>query len=262
MMTSALYIGTVGHVRMQPFRHAFTYRIFSLLLDLDEIALLARRIPIFGHNRFNLLSFHGADHGDGQSDPKAWVLAQLQAAGYAPTDHWQIKLLCFPRVLGFVFNPLAIYFCADETGKCRALLHQVSNTFGERHSYLLPASGTGSIVQACAKSFHVSPFMPVDGGYRFKVAIPGEKLSVAIHYHGPDGTDRLIATQQGQRLPLTNRTLIQAFLGHPLMTAKIVGGIHWEALKLWRKGAPFFRKPAPPPRTISAPTFSIAESIT
>ncbi len=260
-MTSALYIGTVGHVRLQPFRHAFSYRVFSLLLDLDEIPALARRIGIFSHNRFNLLSFHDRDHGDGAGSPRQWALAQLRAAGYPAADDWQLQLLCFPRMLGFVFNPLAIYFCSDGAGRLQALLHQVSNTFGERHSYLLPATGNGKFVQACAKNFHVSPFMPVDGGYRFHVHQPGEKLALAIHYHGPDGADRLVATQSGDRQALTTGNLARAFLSHPLMTLKIVAGIHWEALKLWRKGAHFYRKPIPPVAALSAPPLIIAESV-
>jgi uncharacterized protein len=250
-LASSLYVGTVDHVRLLPFRHAFSYRIFSLLLDLDERPALAARLKIMSHNRFNLLSFHDRDHGPGDgTDPKAWVLAQLQAAGFAADDGWTIRLLCFPRMLGFVFNPLAIYFCHDAGGTVQALLHQVSNTFGERHSYLLPATGA-PVVQACAKNFHVSPFMPVDGGYEFDVPPPGDTLAVTIRYAGPDGATRLVARQTGQRVPLRAGTLLRALLGHPLMTLKIVGGIHWEALKLWRKGAPFFRKPAAPQNAVS-----------
>jgi uncharacterized protein len=251
-LTSALYTGTVDHVRLQPFRHAFSYRIFSLLLDLDERTRLHQKLKIMSHNRFNLLSFHDRDHGAGDgSDPKAWVLAQLSAAGFAPDARWTIRLLCFPRMLGFVFNPLAIYFCSDAAGTLRALLHQVSNTFGERHSYLLPVENSNAVVQSCGKNFHVSPFMPVDGGYRFSITPPAEKLAVTIQYFGPDGKDRLIARQNGVRAALTIGTLLKAVLMHPLMTLKIVGGIHWEAMKLWRKGAKFYRKPLPPVDAVS-----------
>jgi uncharacterized protein len=251
-LDSALYIGTVDHVRLQPFRHAFSYRIFSLLLNLDERARLGKKLRILSHNHFNLLSFHDRDHGAGDgSDPKAWVLAQLRAAGHDADTNWSIRLLCFPRILGFVFNPLAIYFCSDAHGTLQALLHQVSNTFGERHSYLLPVAAGDTVVQNCAKNFHVSPFMPVDGGYQFRIAPPAEKVSVTIHYTGPDGEDRLIARQNGLRVALTTRSLLKAVATHPLMTLKIVGGIHWEALKLWRKGATFYKKPPAPAYAVS-----------
>ncbi len=261
MNSSALYTGKVAHVRLQPFRHAFSYDIFSLLLDLDDTPKLSKKIRLFSHNRFNLLAFHDKDHADGKSAPKIWVIDQLRAAGYAADESWHIRLLCFPRILGFVFNPLAIYFCSDAEGKMQALLHQVSNTFGERHSYLLAAGAPGKIVQACAKAFHVSPFMPVDGSYVFRIAPPDEKLDIAIHYRGPDGTDRLIATQTGVRSDITSAALFRAFCAHPLMTVKILAAIHWQAWRLWRRGAPFFRKPAPPARTVSAPVLTHAESV-
>ncbi len=253
-MSSALYIGSVGHVRLQPFRHAFSYRIFSCLIDLDDIP----QCSIFGHNRFNLMGFHNRDHGDGSNaNPKNWIITQLQKGGYAADDSWKISLLCFPRMLGFTFNPLAIYFCHDGSGLCRAILHQVSNTFGERHSYLLPATQT-TIDQNCTKQFHVSPFMPVDGGYHFQLQPPGETLDIRIDYLAPDGTTRMIARQRGTRQNFTTTNLISAFVRHPLMTLRIVSAIHWQALKLWRKGATFYRKPVPPSQIVSSESFAAA----
>ena len=249
MSANSFYVGNVFHARFEPFRHAFRYGIFSMLLDLANLP----RVKGFAHNRFAMLSFHDRDHGAGDgSPPRDWAITQLRSAGYSADDSWAIRLLCFPRLWGFVFNPLAIYFCADGSGTMQALIHQVSNTFGERHSYVLPADGP-VIRQTCAKHFHVSPFMPVDGHYRFTIAAPDEKLDVRIDYCAADGTPMLVATQHGTRRDVTFANCLKLVASHPLMTLKIVAAIHWEALHLWRKGARFFRKPAPPSMPISFP---------
>jgi DUF1365 family protein len=250
--TSGLYTGLVTHTRLTPFRHHFRYRVFSLVLDVDEIGALARRLRLLSHNAPGLLSFHDRDHGDGSGMPvRQWVDAQLAAAGYETGG--RIRLLCFPRLLGFVFNPLAMYFCEDRAGRLMAILHQVSNTFGERHSYLLPvAPGDGLVSQTCGKGFHVSPFFPVEGGYRFRIAPPAERFAVHIRYAGSDGGDRMVASHIASRTELTDGAVLRAVLRHPLMTLKVVAGIHWEALKLWWRGATFHRKPAPPLAPVTA----------
>ncbi len=244
---SALYIGHVSHARLLPFRHSFRYAVFTLLLDLD--ALPTARI--FSYNRFNILSFHDSDHGagDGRS-VKDWAIQQLRLAGLSPDPHWTFKLLCFPRLWGFTFNPLAIYYCFDSKGDVQATICQVSNTFGERHSYILCNTGEPKLLQA-RKVFHVSPFMPTDGQYRFRLPVPGAALNVMIKYLDDSGATRLIATQTGAAKAATSANLLRAVLGHPLMTLKVVAAIHWQALTLWRKGATFYRKPAPPARAVS-----------
>jgi uncharacterized protein len=246
-MTSTLYIGHVSHARLQPFRHSFRYRVFAMLLDLD--ALPTARL--FSHNRFNLLSFYDKDHGAGDGfSAKDWALQQLHTAGLSPDAGWTIKLLCFPRLWGFAFNPLAIYYCIDGLGALQASIQQVSNTFGERHSYIL-CHGVEPKAARVRKVFHVSPFMPLDGQYRFRLPLPAAQLSVMIKYLDTQGATRLIATQTGRSVPATSANLLWAVLAHPLMTLKIVAAIHWQALKLWRKGATFYRKPAPPTNPIS-----------
>lgn len=241
-MTASLYIGHVSHIRLQPFRHGFRYRVFSLWLDLDYIP----QSLLFSHNRFNLLSFHDADHGDGLS-PKSWAVKHLQDAGYAADETWCINLLCFPRLWGYVFNPIAVYYCKDSDGTLQAMLYQVSNTFGEHHSYLLSVDNN-----ACEKTFHVSPFMPLDGDYRFKAPMPDKTLDLTIHYLDQNGDGRLTARQTGVQKPLNTRTILLAVISHPLMTFKVTAGIHWQAFKLWRKGARFFPKPPPPLHTVSS----------
>ena len=240
------------HRRLIPFRHRFDYRVFSLLINLDELPLLDRRLAGFSHNGFNLLSFQDRDHGARDGSPlRPWVEAQLHRAGL-DFPGGRISLLCFPRILGLVFNPLSIYFCRDDQDRLRAILYEVKNTFGQQHGYLLPVAEAHQaddvIVQRQDKAFYVSPFMPMECRYRFRLKEPGERLSIMIRQESAaeKGPEMLIASQVATREALTGRSLLAAFLRHPLMSLKIIGGIHWEALRLWRKGAAFHTRPSPP----------------
>jgi DUF1365 family protein len=246
-MSSALYFGTVLHTRLKPRRHRLSYRVFSLLLDLDELAELAASSRIFSHNRLNLFSFHDRDHGAGVTQPlRPQVEAQLERAGIDLAGG-AIRLLCFPRILGYVFNPLSVYFCQHRDGALRAILYEVNNTFGERHSYLIPVedSNRDIIRQSCQKEFYVSPFMAMDCRYDFRIAPPAERLAVVIQQYDAEGPI-LHASLVGSRADLTDGNLIGAFLRYPLMTLKVFAGIHWEALKLWRKGMRLVPHPKPP----------------
>lgn len=250
-MRSALYESAVMHHRVRPFRHRFTYRVFSLLLDVDEIDDLGRRLRLFSHNRFNLFSFLDRDFGPGEgTGPRAWVERTLAENGFDfPVG--TIDLLCFPRILGYVFNPLSVYYVRDTDGVLRAMLYEVTNTYRDRHSYLLPvAPGGGPIRQQCDKTLYVSPFIDMHARYHFKLGEPGETLAVAIREETAEG-NVLFAALSGVRKPLTDGILAAMFIRHPLMTVKVIGGIHWEALKLWRKGAHVFRHPAPPDAKVS-----------
>ncbi len=248
-MDSALYFGEVMHKRLRPFTQRFVYRVFSLWLDLDELPRLDRRLRLFSHNRFNLFSFYDRDHGarDG-SALRPWIEAQLRAAG-RDIGGGPVRLLCFPRVLGYVFNPLTIWFCHRPDGTLDSLLYEVRNTFGQKHGYLIPlgaAPAPGEAIrQACDKGFYVSPFIGMQARYRFKLREPDAALFVAILEEVAAGP-LLVATQTGQRRPLRDGTLLRAWLTRPLMTVKVIAGIHWEALKLWRRGAAYHKKPAPP----------------
>lgn len=249
---SCLYVGTVMHRRLAPFTHRFAYRVFSMLIDLDELPALDRSLRLFSHNRANLLSFHDRDHGprDG-SGLKPWIAA-IAAQHGVRYSLGHVSLLCFPRMFGYVFNPLSIFFCYDQAGTLRNILYDVRNTFGDKHGYFIDVAprNDGLIVQSCAKSFHVSPFLPIEGSYRFRLTEPGERLSILIRQQGPDGST-LVATQTGRREALTNRTIAANLLRHPLMTLKVIGAIHFEALRLWLKGATFHRRPTPPATPIT-----------
>lgn len=246
---SALYFGKVMHKRLRPFVHQFTYRVFSLFVDLGELESLGRRLRIFSHNRWNLFSFHDRDHGPHDGRPlRPWIDRHLREAGIDLAGG-PVRLLCYPRVLGYVFNPLTIWFCHHADGSLRALLYEVSNTFGESHSYLLPLppgrDAEAAIVQSAAKRFHVSPFIGMTSRYHFRLAQPGEKLIVAIRQEVPEG-GQLLARHSGRRRALTDRSLLLAFFAYPLMSLKVIGAIHWEALRLWWKGAKVMPHPPAP----------------
>lgn len=240
MMHSAIYCGSVMHRRLRPKKHYLRYGVFYLLLDLDELSDL--NVRLLGVERRFLFSFHAADHGDGGSDLKGWVLAQLRGAGISD-DVSNVRLLCFPRVLGFVFNPISVYFCSDSSGDIVAIVYEVNNTFGGRHAYVLPAkSSNGRVFHSIAKRLYVSPFNDVSGGYNFAVRLPADKVALSIDQHDGDGPI-LKAAFAGRRYPLDNLNLLRVAVLYPLLTLKVVAAIHWEALKLWMKGVPLHKRP-------------------
>lgn len=244
-MTCGLYAGVVTHVRLRPKRHRLRYRMVQGLFDLDALAGLDRTLKLFGHNRAAVFSFYDRDHGDGSGDLRGEIDRRLGSAGLPPGG--RIQVLCLPRILGYAFNPLSVYFCHAPDGPLAAILYEVSNTFGERHSYLIPlAPGDQTPVrQTCAKTFYVSPFMDMALRYDFTIAPPGEAVAVKVAVS--DGEGLLLDTVfAGQRRPMTDAGLAWALFAFPLMTLKVVAGIHWEALRLWLKGVRLTPKPGPP----------------
>ncbi|RYF81934.1 MAG: DUF1365 domain-containing protein [Comamonadaceae bacterium] len=244
------------HQRLRPLRHRLRYRVFSLLVDLDELPALHARLRWLSVDRFNLFSVHRRDHGAGDAaGPRAHVEQQLREAGL-PTGG-AIRLLAMPRILGYAFNPLSVYFChapaADGPGALQAVLYEVNNTFGQRHSYLIavpPGTDEAHIEQSCEKVFHVSPFLGLNMHYRFRVRPPGEALRVGIHACDAQGP-MLVASLDARRRPLSDAALLRAFFGHPLLTLKVVGAIHWQALRLWLKGLRIHSLPPAPEAPVS-----------
>jgi uncharacterized protein len=245
-LKSSLYVGSVFHRRLAPKPHRFRYRLFWLLLDLDELPSLDQRLKVFSHNRHNLFSLFDRDHGDGGASPLRMQANRLLEAQGIDTGGGPIRLLCMPRTLGYDFNPISVYFCHHPDGALAALIYEVHNTFGERHSYVLPAIDSGgSVRQACAKSFFVSPFMPMELRYEFQVSPPGETLTVAIRASGPDGVILRAALTAEQR-ELTDSALLRSGLSVPLEAMKTIAAIHWEAARLWLKGVAYLgRGPRP-----------------
>jgi len=234
MSASALYIGRVTHRRLRPKVHALAYRVFQIFLDLDEARSLSQSLRLFGFNRPALLSFHEKDHGDGSDRSlKAQITARVAAAGLAAGG--AVRVLTMPRVLGFVFNPITLYFVHDADGALTAVVHEVNNTIGGRIFYVLPAAGGGAISQRTDKQMYVSPFMDMDYAYDFQLAEPAETFALAIHMKRA-GELWLTAGFAGERRELDDRELFLAWLSHPLLTLKVITAIHWEALRIWLKG--------------------------
>lgn len=241
---SGIYCGVVSHARFKPRAHQMAYRIFMLLLDLDELDRLDGALALFAHRGFALTSFHQADHLGGSGRPlKAQVEAWLAQAGIAHGG--PVQVLCMPRVLGGVFNPLSVYFCHRPDGQLSAILYEVSNTFGERHCYLIEVEGGGLVSQTCDKGFYVSPFMDMDLSYGFRIGLPAQAVSIGVDVHDAEGPV-MRAVFAGERRELTDAALLRAWLTHPLMTLGVMAAIHWEALKIWRKGGRLRPRPAPP----------------
>ncbi|MFX1681876.1 DUF1365 domain-containing protein [Mitsuaria sp. CC2] len=255
---SAIYRGQVMHQRLRPLRHRLQYRMFTLLLDLDELPALDARLRWFSVGRFNLFSFRPSDHGDGTAGDvpalRAHVDTRLALAGL-PTGG-AIRLLAMPRLLGYAFNPLSVWFCHAPEGPLRAIVYEVNNTFGERHSYLIEvdeAQRAAPVVeQRSGKQLYVSPFLGMALEYRFRIEPPRERLSIGVSVHdGGDGAAVLNARLDAARAPLTDGALLRLLVTHPLLTLKVVVGIHWEALRLWLKGARLHERPAAPDRPMT-----------
>lgn len=249
-MNSALYQGAVAHRRFRPKAHRLRYRVFWLMLDLAELNGLDRRLAVFSRNRFNLLSFHDRDHGDGSRTPlRDQIEARLGAVG-VDLEGGAIRLLTMPRMLGHVFNPLSLYYCHRPDGALAAMVYEVTSTFGLRHAYVAPVQlkdqAAGVIRQQAAKVLYVSPFMGMDMGYAFRGRAPDARLGLTIEGRDADGV-LITATLAGERKALNDRALLAAVIAFPLLTLKVVAAIHWEALKLWLKRVPLTRQP--PPRT-------------
>ncbi|MDC0866048.1 DUF1365 domain-containing protein [Candidatus Pelagibacter sp.] len=239
---SYIYSGNVVHKRFKPKIHFFKYKVFSLLIDLSELELLNKNLKIFSYNKFNIVSFYDIDHGarDGSSI-RGWVIDNLKK-NYIDTKNIQIKLLCYPRIFGYVFNPLSVFYIYDNNSNLISVLYEVKNTFGEQHTYIFKTDINQNLIQhMCKKKFHVSPFIEMDCIYFFRLLKPGKKISIIIDQNDQEGKI-LYASQDGVRCELTNANFIKSYLKHPLMTFKIILAIHFEAFKLWSKGIKFIKK--------------------
>ncbi|MGF1651098.1 MAG: DUF1365 domain-containing protein [Hyphomicrobiaceae bacterium] len=238
-----IYTGDVVHARVRPKRHHLRYSVFTLALDLDKLTELSRSVRGLAYNRFGLLAIHDRDHGTGEGPIADHVRGLLGEAGLAAFGS-RIIMVCYPRVVGYVFNPLTVFYGYDSSGQLGALAYEVNNTFGERKTYVVasgPATDAGIYRQSCAKEMSVSPFTPGSGRYGFHLTEPGAYLTIGVHYrdeHGP-----VLRTHfSGRQVPLTSETIRRHVLRWPLLTQRVIGAIHFEALRLFLKGVPLIRR--------------------
>jgi DUF1365 family protein len=245
---SAIYTGSVIHRRFRPVAHTLRANLFTLLLDLDDVPRLDATLRWFSRGRANIMSWRPEDHLSGGSDLRGEVDGILATAGLNPAGG-SVRLLTMPRVLGYAFNPICVYLCYQSSGALHAVLYEVNNTFGDRHSYLFPVAwepGTSvSLRHGCAKVLHVSPFNDMDLRYDFRLRPPAASFGLRI-----DVADRagplMVAAERLRRRPFTDREIVRGVLEFPLLGLSVLGGIHLEALKLWRKGLGIRRRPPPP----------------
>jgi uncharacterized protein len=248
LAAGVLYPGEVMHARLKPFGHRFAYSVFSLLVDLDRLDALDRISGLLSVNKANLASFHESDHAEARGE-SIRVFADRLLAGAGIVHPARILLLAYPRIFGYVFNPISVYFAYDANDRLIALIYAVRNTFGQRHTYVAPINpgelSEAGVRQRRTKIFHVSPFIDMGACYHFRVLPPGKVVRLRIH-ETEGGEPLLAATFAGEAKILTTPALAICLLKIPFMTWKITAGIHWEALKLWLKGARFRKSPAPP----------------
>jgi DUF1365 family protein len=253
-LRSAIYVGTVMHRRLHPHMHHFLYRAFWCLLDIDELGEISNKLRWFSHNHANIFSFYDADHGDGSATPLRAQIEQQMAKAGLDLAGGQIRLLCMPRTLGYCFNPLSIFFCYYADGTLAALVYQVHNTFGERHSYVIPVEDqSDALHQRCRKLFYVSPFLDMDMRYDFRIRGPDDQINVGICTSTSE-RPVLSAVLMGARQTLTDRNLALLFLKIPAITVKVIAAIHWEALRLWVKGIRLRQRPLPPEQSATIVT--------
>jgi len=251
-MFSKIFEGKVYHKRFKPKVHELKYKVCSFLFDLDELDGLDTSLKLFGYNRLNIVSFWNKDHGNGDGKALRPYVENILKTADIDIAGGPIRLLCYPRLFGYVFNPLSVYYCYSKDEALQAIIYEVSNTFGERHSYVIPtgAQSDGVIKQKCRKGFYVSPFMEMDAEYAFRMVAPSERISVSITQSDEEGT-LLKADFTGHETALSDKSLMHVITRYPLMTVKVILGIHWEALKLWRKGLKLITRPPAPTKAVT-----------
>ena len=245
-LASCIYEGTVVHKRLHPRQHGFSYRVFALCLDVDEIDEAARKLRFFSRRQRNIVSFWDEDLGQNGVRPVGEKARSVLAASGLAEYGERIELVCYPRLWGYVFNPLSVYFCKDASGNVGAVIYEVTNTFAERKSYVIRTDGAHRMIsQQCAKELYVSPFTGRTGTYGFHCIAPSERVVLGVNFR-EDGQPVLKTHFRGERRPLTDAAIARLVMRYPLMTLKVISAIHLEAARLWAKGVPLADRFASP----------------
>ena len=246
MINSSIYNGQVIHKRFKPKIHYFKYNVFSLLIDLSELDQLDKKINLFSYNRFNLVSFYDKDHGDRNGTSLIeWVNKNLEKNKIS-TQNISIKLLCYPRIFGFVFNPLSVFYVYDQSKQLIAILYEVKNTFGEQHTYIFRVEEDNNLIQNnCSKKFHVSPFNPMGQRYVTRALWPRESdISIYLGLQNDDSDHLMFEAGLSLRLtPFDGHSIKPLFTGIWPQSLIVIGGIYREAFALWRKGLRYHPHP-------------------
>lgn len=259
---AVLYALRVMHRRRVAPLYRFVYQIFSVLFDIDQLDALHQRHRLFSHNCFNVFSFHDADHGRGEADGlRRWADEICATQGIA-LDGGRIRLLAQPRMFGWAFNPVSFWYCEHADGTLRAVIAEVRNTFGEKHSYLLSSASLAEGAASAGlplpydrmlekeKCFHVSPLFDLVGRYHFKFGEPGDSLAVQLN-ETREGVPLIDTAMAGQARPFSDAEILRQVVRMPVQALKVLAGIHWQALKIWLRGAQFHKKPNPPPAEVT-----------
>ena len=242
IFSSCIYSGLVTHRRFKPKKHFFSYKTFSLLIDLNELKDIEKKIIFFSYNKLNILSFYNIDHGPRDGSPiERWV-EKILLKSNINIKGGKIKLLCFPRFFGYVFNPLSIFYCYDKNSTLKAILYEVKNTFNEQHTYIFRSKNSSKLIfHKCNKKFYVSPFIEMKTFYNFRLSKPKNNIDILIKQTDIKGP-LLIARQTGKKINLNSKNLLYQFLKHPLMSFKVIAAIHFEAFRLWIKGVKLVKR--------------------
>ena len=248
-----IYCGHVHHERLRPKQHSLRYSVFSMLINVDDLEDVSRRSWLFGYNRWAPFSIYDKDFGRRDGAPIAGYAREMLAEAGIAAETLSISLLAYPRVMGYAFNPLSVYYCAGEDNDLCAMIYEVTNTFGERQCYVVRAGAlqNGVYSHRCAKQMYVSPFAPLKGQYGFRITSPSETLLVGVNFRDEDGP--LIKTFfRASAKPFHDSVLLKLGFSYPLMTLKVIIGIHIEAFQLWLKRIPLTKRPATPPFAVSS----------
>ncbi len=243
-MLSTLYYTTIVHQRFYPFKNKFKYRLLSMCINYDELDSLSKKIKIFSYNKFNIFSFYDKDHGYRDQRSLRDFVEKFLSKNNLKFNNLIIKIVCFPRILGYVFNPLSIIYCYEKS-KLIAVFYEVKNTSNEQHTYCFASEEKKNYKEyqhKCDKNFYVSPFIGMKGFYKFRNSLSSDDISITIDLYDEKDIKILTASQYGKKTTLKSYTFMKQLIYNPFLTLKIITGILYEAIFIFLKGGKYYRR--------------------